>query len=379
MSRAAHKRLMKRVNNFFVEVLKGLSIVCSMKLFLAALLSLSYVIDDFCFAHSIGGQPFIPSFVRPFGGDLAGNGGGIVEQNFQFVHVNLPRILTICLNSTQCVSNEEAKVLSKILQSFPNELKTKPGLVFESGAANPTRFIVHGQPRVAVTGDRVGDPIYLNLDILYGLTSAGKVEVAGVGTAIAILIHELAHHQGKYQSQEDERFLDLLGAKVRAYLASEMEIMKADSWGEIPEHTPARIEMLALHSEATALDRFYDGPQTSLLLSDGHQSFPLDAEISQQLHCPLKSGHSGKVLGYRFHGMRWDQWKYATSTSFRRIYLFHAPAFLQCLYPKDDLQGTIYTNLEVVLTLAFDEPRSGSGYSNYEYVQESLRLALVPQ
>ncbi|MBK7959821.1 MAG: hypothetical protein IPK04_00470 [Bdellovibrionales bacterium] len=275
---------------FFVEVLKRWSIVCPMKTFWGGLFCLWCFFVDSSVASSVGKR----TIVRPVGGDLAGNGGGIVEQNFQFAHINLPWILTLCLSSRQCVSGQEKEVLFKIKESLPSELKTKPALIFESGAANPARFNLHGQPRVAVTGDHVGDPIYLNLDLLYGISSAGKVEVAGVGAAIAILVHELAHHQGTYQSQEDERFLDLLGAKVRAYMATEIEVLRTDTWGEIPENTPARIEMLALHSDATALDSFYDGPQTSLLLSDGHNSYSLDREIKKQLQCPLNSGKSGR-------------------------------------------------------------------------------------
>jgi hypothetical protein len=346
-----------------------------MKTFLSGLICLCCFVGDISLAGVVRERPNI----RPFGGDLAGNGGGLVEQNFQFAHVNLPWILTICLNSFHCVSGEEAKVLTKIMESLPTELKTKPALIFESGSTNPTRFNLHGQPRVAVTGDHIGDPIYLNLDLLYRTSSTGKVEAADVGAAIAILVHELAHHQGIYQSQDDERFLDLLGAKVRAYIATEIEILRTETWGEIPEQTPARIQMLALHSNATALDSFYDGPQTSLLLSDGHNSYSLDREIMNQMQCPLKSGKAGEVLGYRFFGMRWDQWKYANSSSFRRIYLFRAPAFIQCRYTREDLQGTIYTNLEVVLTLAFDQPVSSSVNSSfsYKYVEKSLRVNLI--
>lgn len=312
------------------------------------------------------------------GGDQAGNGGGIVEQNFQYAHLNLGWIVRSCLTAARCVSGSEKILLEKIQRSLAQELKTKPALIFESGATNPTRFTIGGQPRVAVTGNNIGDPIYLNLDLLYLPSSSGRVEPADVGTAIAILIHELAHHQGTYSTPTDEGFLDLLGAKVRAYSATEMERLKTDNWGENPERTPARIEMLAVHSDATALDTFYEGAQTSLLLSDSRNAFPLDSEITNKLRCPIKQGHSGKLLGYRLHGMSWERWRYATSNSYRRLYNFRAPAYIQCSYPTNDPYPTTYTDFDLVITLTFDDSNLSSESTTYEYVEGSLSLKLEP-
>lgn len=321
-----------------------------------------------------------PAGASSGGGDQAGNGGGIVEQNFQYARLNLGWILGSCLSAVRCVSGDEKTLLEKIQKSLTQELKTKPALIFESGAANPARFNIGGQPRVAVTGNHVGDPIYLNLDLLYLPSRSGRVEPADVGTAIAILIHELAHHQGTYSTPADEGFLDLLGAKVRAYSATEMERIKADNWGESPDHTRARIEMLAIHSDATALDMYYDGPQTSLLLSDSRNAFPLDSEIANKLHCPIKQGHSGQLLGYRLHGMSWDKWRYANASSFRRLYTFRAPAYIQCRYPTNDPYPTTYTDFDLIITLTFDDSiqSSTTESTTYEYVEGSLALKLEP-
>lgn len=314
------------------------------------------------------------------GGDQAGNGGGIVEQNFQYAHLNLGWIIRSCLSATRCVSGSEKTLLEKIALSLPAELKTKPALIFESGSTQPSRFTIGGQPRVAVTGDHVGDPIYLNLDLLYLSSATGRIEPADVSTAIAILIHELAHHQGSYSTPADESLLDLLGAKVRAYSATEMERIKTDNWGENPERTRARIEMLAVHSDATALDTFYDGAQTSLLLSDSRNAFPLDSEIASKLRCPVKQGHSGKLLGYRLHGMSWETWRYAASNSYRRLYDFRAPAYIQCRYPTNDPYPTTYTDFDLLITLTFDDSNQSSTTESttYEYVDGSLSLKLVP-
>lgn len=317
---------------------------------------------------------------RGGGGDQAGNGGGIVEQNFQYAHLNLDWIVRSCLTAARCVSGNEKILLEKIQQSLTQELKTKPALIFESGAANPARFTIGGQPRVAVTGSHVGDPIYLNLDLLYLPSSSGRIEPVDVGTAIAILIHELAHHQGTYSTPADESFLDLLGAKVRAYSATEMERLKTDNWGENPEHTRARIEMLAIHSDATALDMYYDGAQTSLLLSDSRNAFPLDSDIAQKLRCPINQGHSGRLLGYRLHGMSWEMWRYAATNSYRRLYDFRAPAYIQCSYPSNDPYPTTYTDFDLVITLTFDDSNQSSTTESttYEYVEGSLSLKLEP-
>ena len=312
------------------------------------------------------------------GGDRAGNGGGLAEQNLQFAYLSLPRIYQNCLDDSTCLQDSRlAQTLKAIRDSLPREARPETGLVFDSERKHPGRFLVDGVVRVAVTGDRVGDPIILNLDLLYSRSVDGTTSATDLGTAISILTHELGHHQGAFHDPQGERFLDALGASVRAHAGRSIEVLQADDWNRLPEDFPARIQLTVIHSSAAAAESSLDGPQSSLLLSDGAQAYPLDQDLLEQLRCPVRGGLSGRLIGYRLHDLSWKNWRASQPGSSARIYPLESRAQIECRYPDDDVYPTFYADRIVRMEFKFALPKSSEGSISYRYVKGSLRVTLV--
>ncbi len=142
------------------------------------------------------------------GGD-AGNGGGVSEQYFVHAYLHLGDYIQICLDSDVCrLTPREQEMLVKILGSLPKEYKTKNQVQFLTGSRYKKFFTIDGLVRVAVTGNKVGDPIYVYDNELY--SASGKPIT--LGFAIGKLVHEFGHHHGVKDTPND--WLDRLGEKV---------------------------------------------------------------------------------------------------------------------------------------------------------------------
>lgn len=102
-------------------------------------------------------------------------------------------------------SQEEQRDYDKIFSNI-SKVQNGAGLRFVSETDNPGFFLIDGKVRVAKTSNRLGDPIYLNTDII-------DREIS-VPTAAAILVHEFGHQNG-FRGIDSHSFLDKLGAKVR--------------------------------------------------------------------------------------------------------------------------------------------------------------------
>lgn len=146
-------------------------------------------------------------------GGEAGNGGGVGEKYVLHAYLNLHEYIQICLDSSLCnLTAAENHLLTAIAQSLPQEYKTRNQIQFRSAASDKPFFTIGGLIRVAVTGDHVGDPIYVYAPELY--TATGKPIT--LGFAISTLVHEFGHHHGAKDVPADT--LDLLGEKVaKAY------------------------------------------------------------------------------------------------------------------------------------------------------------------
>ena len=171
----------------------------------------------------------LASHANAGGGSEVGNGAGLAEVNFAFAYTNMGRYLDACLASSSCQVTEQEKVtLSYIKAALPLEQARNAGhpLVFKSEQQESGFFVIDGLLRVAKTGDEVGSSIYVNLDLIY-TNETNPPQPAGVLTATAILIHELGHHQGIKNHQQ----LDLLGAKVHAFLVDHTRAGKISSLG----------------------------------------------------------------------------------------------------------------------------------------------------
>ncbi len=153
----------------------------------------------------------LTSIISHAGGDLINNGGGIAEKNILYAYFNLDKFMLICLRSEVCKLNDDQKMLlQKISDSFPQERESGTQIQMQSEKKSPGAFMIDGSIRVAKTGSAIGSPIVINVDQLYTLNESGQYDAVTIPEAVAILIHELGHHQGSYSHET----LDLLGVKV---------------------------------------------------------------------------------------------------------------------------------------------------------------------
>lgn len=155
--------------------------------------------------------------LRALAGDEVG-GAGIAENNAMYAWNNLESFLSLCLEGTDCkLTPKELEILGKIRDAMPAEKRNKNPIVFRAEHLSPGFFLVDGLVRIAKTGYHVGDTIYLNLDLCYPQPQAASIPLLpppdrplDIPLAIAIIIHELGHHQG----EKDHAALDVLGSKV---------------------------------------------------------------------------------------------------------------------------------------------------------------------
>lgn len=134
------------------------------------------------------------------------------EQTFLVVRDLLAPLLDACtdvnfIGSGCDVDGTEARVIDKIWGGLASGREIG-SLTFVSERTQPGFFFIDGQVRVAKTGDDVGDPIFINTDIINAATELD------MGTAAAILTHEFGHHHAVM----DHQVLDRIGAKIRAFM-----------------------------------------------------------------------------------------------------------------------------------------------------------------
>lgn len=148
-----------------------------------------------------------PLILRFGSGDIVGNGGGLIEQNFLFAYYSLQTAIDNCLTAVECYNTEEEKVLLKeINQIFIEKLVNKTPLIFiKNSDTNNFFFDKYDQTqRIAKTGFSKKFPIFINLD-------ATDEIVNDIPTMIGIIVHELGHQIGIV----NHSYLDKLGARVR--------------------------------------------------------------------------------------------------------------------------------------------------------------------
>ena len=148
------------------------------------------------------------------GGDLIGNGGGVVENNFQYALMSLPSFLRECLSNSKCLISDSERNLVKDIMNVALFNRAVPyRLIFLSAKDHPNFFTDAGEfiVRTAKTGFEMGMPVFINRDHLYrdGEPAMSKEEI------ISLLIHELGHQTGV----RSHSHLDELGGKIRFFLS----------------------------------------------------------------------------------------------------------------------------------------------------------------
>ncbi len=203
------------------------------------------------------------------GGDEAGNGGGIAEQNFVLAYSQLAATVRLTLDSpANGLTEDERRLLDAIFASLPAESASGSQLRFKSERREPGFFIIDGSLKIARTGSQVGSAIYVNIDLLYRNSADGGLEPLGLETATAVLVHELGHHHGV----SDHAALDRLGVKVGAVLSS--RISRADLG-------PGR-----RHLRVTVIDLDRRDSMARLILSDGLSNTEISHAVWAVLRCP---------------------------------------------------------------------------------------------
>jgi hypothetical protein len=168
------------------------------------------------------------------GGDLVNNGGGLAEKNILFALARVEKLSAICLTSETCKLNAKEKgILLKIIKNMPLERQNQVQIQFRSEVKSPGFFNIDGEIKVAKTGLQIGSPIFVNTDMLYHTNSNGLIESISLSDSLAILLHELGHHQGVYTHDE----LDLMAIKIAQATQQKIYSTPLLPWSNIIQST----------------------------------------------------------------------------------------------------------------------------------------------
>jgi len=152
------------------------------------------------------------------GGDIIGNGGGIAESNFVHAYSRLYKLIDNCLSSDFCSRNEkEFYDLLTIREATADNFRSSSRIIYTTPEETPGIFYTNDSDvvRLAVTGNRKSDPIYVNLNLLYTEKNGKTFPALSYGEIVAILIHEIGHNVGL---KGDHAHLDFLGSLVRDFM-----------------------------------------------------------------------------------------------------------------------------------------------------------------
>lgn len=131
-----------------------------------------------------------------FAGDSANNGGGLAEQNFLDVTIQLPQIYRACLGSEACrLSSAEKSLLTTIVTTLPQEFQAADQIQFLEGQSM-TYFLVEDHILTARTEPQVGAVIWVNRDVIYKKLPLQEEPIPfSVAQALATLTEQLLQHQ----------------------------------------------------------------------------------------------------------------------------------------------------------------------------------------
>lgn len=234
-----------------------------------------------CFSFLISSNLFAK------GGDEVRNGGGLAEQYLAFALENLSVAIDLCLAKEDCASEAEGRtILQKIKSNLPQE-KSARIIKFDSETKNPGFFTIDGVIKMAITGNKVGDPIYYNLDLLY---KNNELRMS-LAQATQSLIHELGHHLGYY----DHEALELLGAQVRSF--------NEGSVNDVP-FLP-HLQSVGFSAVGTEVKSFFD--DGSLLLIFPDKIVDLTRHFSKLLSgCQVSTVDPLASSSVQFFNLHWD-------------------------------------------------------------------------
>lgn len=239
------------------------------------------------------------TFNNSFAGDHVNNGGGLAEQRMTYAYLNMTRYIDLCLSASDCLINKKQRaVLELIKKQVPDELKNKKQLKFISEKKVPGTFIINSELKIAKTGDEIGSPILINLDLIYSKDGTPL----SLARAIAILIHEFGHHNNSIiDASTDHTFLDLLGNKV-ALIYSDYKLVTPLS--------AARREV-----QISVFNPTHEKSFPNVILRVNNTMLDISKIVKEKLKCSrviLPLGvtiKSGKPKSTKLHNLHWTKIK----------------------------------------------------------------------
>jgi hypothetical protein len=233
------------------------------------------------------------------GGSIAGNGGGIAEKQLDFAFDHLEEYLDFCLGTPLCgLNDDETKWAQAIRLSHSEEKSHGAVLQFRPGHAMPRFFSVDGRLRVAKTGDHIGDPIYLNVDLLYVETENKMQQAIDLPMAISILVHELGHHHGI----SDHDRLDRLGTKLQTFFLKQS--LHSEIWNGDVVFTVLQFNPVHRDDDKNKLTQI-----DQILISYDSKLLNLTQEVLAAVRCPQIDERVRGLRIYNLHedrGVRFD-------------------------------------------------------------------------
>jgi hypothetical protein len=292
-----------------------------------------------------------PVWARGGGASDAGNGGGLSEKNLLYAYNHLADYIDLCLQTSLCrVTPEESTLLNQIHDSLPAELAVN--LIYRSERATPGFFQLDGAVRVAKTGDTVGSPIFLNLDLLYPSHAPHAYEAVDPPLATSILIHELGHHHGI----RDHAALDRLGSKLQALLLTQSE--RSEFW-----NGNASLITYQFNIVRTDADKLQLHLKDRIVLQNGTNLQELDGVLAA-IQCPVAGT---KALGVRLYNAHFDR-----GTSFNpATQILQKPISVWYLLSCKRGEETDHGDLR--LTIYFHKNADGT----FDYMPEKLETSQV--
>lgn len=308
-------------------------------------------------------------------------------KNFRFAYENLDHFYNSCLSASSCLTDERERGLLRTIRDSLSREGAVDQLKFESGESHPERFFLDGRVRIAVTGSKVGSPIYINTDLLYVPQESGHSLPLSIESAVAILTHELGHHHGIL----DHNYLDAVGAKVKTFLLKFLQWRKLDPGNQDPERSPIGIQVGLLQWPTPPSSEGMQGAETYFFVADELNHFSLNDlmwnELGQSPHsCPA----GGRLEGFRFFDFQWTGWGWPEDDSIGRLpgkkmsarvfFTSKAKIYLRCLYLKEEgePQSELRTGLHIEFTLFFDHMRENPGdFSYWRLIPEVTEMRLV--
>lgn len=308
-------------------------------------------------------------------GSDAGNGGGISEKNILFAAKNLGHYLDLYLasqlnlhlesqpnlnlasqNEKVIVENEKVENDQKLLTQIKNELdvlKTQSKeltVLFQSNLLTQGSFIIDGQPRIARTGSQIGDPIYINRDLIYPIKKQGHFQVIDIPTAVSILVHELGHHH----EIKDHQYLDLIGTKLQSFLYIHM--LRAEFWN-------SNAAFITIQNNIVTADKdkghLYEMDQ--VLLENRNTLTDLQSQILSQIQCPQKNQKPFGLRIYNIHEERGVQFNKKTQVLMKPAQAWY---ILSCKKDEESDHG------DLELSLFFKKV----GPEKFEFLPEQFRV-----